>query len=88
MQTILDLGAVLVFLLAVSSVAWAVRKEEKDAPTILTAFVAFFAILFGIVFMSAASQLATGKSSTQAVLLVFFVVIAALTKFVWSSSPA
>ena len=88
METILDIGAVIVFLLVISSVAWAVRNEEKDVSAALAAFVAIFAVIFGLVFMSAASQLATGDFSTQVILLVFLVVVAILTGAAWSSKPA
>jgi predicted CDP-diglyceride synthetase/phosphatidate cytidylyltransferase len=88
METVLDIGAVIIFLLVVPSVAWAVRTEAKEVPAILAVFVGIFVTIFGIVFMSAASQLATSTSSTQAILLVFFVVIAIFARTAWASKPA
>jgi hypothetical protein len=88
METILDIGAVIVFLLVVPSVAWAVRSEAKEVSAALAGFVALFAVIFGLVFMSAASQLATGDSLTQVILLVFMVLGAILAGAVWSSKPA
>jgi hypothetical protein len=89
MTTVLDIGAVIIFLLLVPSVAWAVRTEAKDVPAILAAFVALFVTILGVVFMSAASQLATSDDlSTQLILLVFLVVIAVLARTTWASKPA
>ena len=88
METILDIGAVIVFLLVVPSVTSAVRNEEKDLSAALAGFVAIFVVIFGLVFMSAASQLATGASSTQVILLVFLVVVAILARTAWASKPA
>ena len=88
MEIILDIGAVIIFLLVVPSVAWAVRNEEKGVSAALAAFVAIFAVIFGLVFMSAASQLATGELSTQVILLVFMVVVAILASAAWASKPA
>lgn len=88
MEIILDIGAVIVFLLVVPSVASAVRNEEKDVSAALAGFVAVFAVIFGLVFMSAASQLATGQFSTQVILLVFLVVVAILARTAWASKPA
>ena len=88
METILDIVAVIVFLLVVPSVAWVVRNEEKDVSAALAGFVAVFAVIFGLVFMSAASQLATGQFSTQVILLVFLVVVAILARTAWASKPA
>ena len=65
METFLDIGAVLIFLLLVPSVVWAVRTEEKDVSAALAAFVAIFVTILGLVFMSAASTLATSSSSTS-----------------------
>jgi hypothetical protein len=88
METILDIGAVIVFLLVVPSVALAVRNEEKDVSAALAGFVAIFVVIFGLVFMSAASQLATGQFSTQVILLVFLLVVAILARTAWASKPA
>jgi hypothetical protein len=88
METILDIGAIIVFLLVVPSVASAVRNEEKDVSAALAGFVAIFVVIFGLVFMAAASQLATGASSTQVILLVFLVVVAILARTAWASKPA
>ena len=88
METILDIGAVIVFLLVVPSVTLAVRNEEKDVSAALAGFVAVFAVLFGLVFMAAASQLATGQFSTQVILLVFMVVVAVLARTAFASKPA
>lgn len=88
METILDIGAVIIFLLVVPSVVWAVRNEEKDVPVALAAFVAFFVTLMELAFMSAASQLATDSMSTQVILLVFLVVIAIFARAAWASKPA
>jgi hypothetical protein len=88
METILDIGAVIIFLLVVPSVPWAVRNEEKDVSAALAGFVSLFALIFGLVFMSAASQLATGEFSTQVILLVFMVVVAILARTAWASKPA
>jgi hypothetical protein len=88
METILDIGAVIIFLLIVPSVTLAVRNEEKDVSAALAGFVAVFAVIFGLVFMSAASQLATGQSSTQVILLVFMVVVAVLARTAFASKPA
>lgn len=88
METVLDICALLVFLLVVPSVVWAVRSEQKEVSAALAGFVAVFATIFGLVFMSAASQLATSRSSTQIILLVFMIVIALLARFVWASKPA
>jgi hypothetical protein len=88
METVLDIGAVIIFLIVVPSVAWAVRNEKKDVPAILAAFVAIFVTLMGLAFMSAASQLATGSTSTQVILLVFLVVMAIFARAAWASKPA
>jgi hypothetical protein len=88
METILDIAAVIIFLLVVPSVAWAVRNEASEVSVALAGFVALFAVIFGLVFMSAASQLATGAMSTQVILLVFMVVVAILARTVWSSKAA
>lgn len=88
MQTVLDVGAVIIFLLIVPSVAWAVRNEDKDVPAFLAAIVALFVIIMGVVFMSAASQLATSDLSTQVILLVFLLLIAILARAAWASKPA
>jgi hypothetical protein len=88
METILDIGAVIIFLLVVVSVTWAVRTEAKEVPATLAVFVGIFVAIFGIVFLAAASQLATSTSSTQAILLVFFVVIAIFARTAWASKPA
>jgi len=89
METIVDIAAVLVFLLVVPSVVWAVRTEGgKGISGALVAFVAFFVALMGIVFMSAASNLATGQSTTRIVMLAFYVVLAIFARAVWSSKPA
>jgi len=88
METILDIIAVIIFLLVVSSVTWAVRSEAEEVSGPLTALVALFAVIFGLVFMAAASQLATSALSTQLCLLVFMVVVAILGRAVWSSKPA
>ena len=88
METILDIGAVIIFLLVVPSVTLAVRNEEKDVSAALAGFVAVFAVIFGLVFMSAASQLATGQFSTQVILLVFMVVVAVLARTAFASKPA
>jgi hypothetical protein len=89
METILDIGAVIIFLLVVPSVAWAVRTEAKEVPAILAAFVALFVAIMGVVFMSAASQLATSDDlSTQVILLIFLVVIAIFARTAWASKPA
>ena len=88
METIVDIAAVIVFLLVVPSVVWAVRTEKKDVSAALAGFVAFFVTLFGIVFMSAASNLATGQSSTRIVMLLFYVVIAIFARAAWASKPA
>jgi quinol-cytochrome oxidoreductase complex cytochrome b subunit len=87
METLLDIGAVILFLLIVPSVARAVRAEAKDEPVLAT-IVGFFVIIFGIVFMAAASQLASGPSSTQGTLLFFFVLIAIFARSAWVSKPA
>ena len=88
METILDIGAVIIFLLIVPSVTLAVRNEEKDVSAALAGFVAVFAVIFGLVFMSAASQLATGQFSTQVILLVFMVVVVVLARTAFASKPA
>jgi hypothetical protein len=88
METILDIIAVIIFLLVVPSVTWAVRSEAQEVSGALAGFVAFFAVIFGLVFMSAASVLATSDFSTQMILLVFLVVAAILARTVWSSKPA
>jgi hypothetical protein len=87
METIVDIAAVIIFLLVVPSVVWAVRNENKAVSAALAGFVALFVTLFGIVFMSAASNLATGQSTTRIVMLAFYVVIAIFARAVWSSKP-
>ena len=85
METLLDIGAVIIFFLVVPSVAWAVRNEYKEASGTLAIFVGMFAAIFGLVSLSAASQLAASVSSTQIVLLIFFMIIAIFARGVWSS---
>lgn len=86
METLLDILAVVVFLLIVPSVVWAVSTERKEVSRVLAVFVGIFAVIFGFVFMSAASQLAT-NSAAQAVLLAFLVIIAFLAYQIWASKP-
>jgi hypothetical protein len=88
MEIILDIGAVVIFLLVVASVPSAVRAAAKEVSGALAAFVAVFVVLFGLVFMASASQLATSSFSTQAILLVFLVVVAVLARTAWASKQA
>jgi hypothetical protein len=89
MEKVLDYGAVIVFLLVIPSVARAVRVESgDDVSPLLAALVALFVIIMGIAFMSAASQLATGQTTTQVVLLVFYLVIVVFVRMAWASKPA
>lgn len=88
MQTALDIIALFVFLLVFLSVVVGVRGGQSDVSLALTAFVALFVVLMGLVFLSAASQLATGASSTQIVLLVFFIVIGLFARMAWASKSA
>ena len=87
METIVDIAAVIVFLLVGPSVVWAVRTESKGMSGTLVAFVALFVTLMGIVFMSAASNLATGQSSTRIVMLLFYVVIVLFARATFASKP-
>ena len=88
MEIIVDIAAVIVFLLVIPSVVWAVRTEGgKDASGALVGFVAVFVAIMGIVFLSAAANLATGMSSTQIIMLAFYVVIALFARAAWTSRP-
>jgi hypothetical protein len=89
METVVDVAAVIVFLLVVPSVVWAVRTEGgEDVSAVLVGFVAIFVTLMGIVFMSAASNLATGQTVTQVIMLVFYVVIALFVRAAFASKSA
>jgi hypothetical protein len=89
MEKVLDYGAAIVFVLVIPSVVRAVRIESgDDVSPLLSGLVALFVILMGIVFMSAASQLASGVRATQVVLLVFFIVIVVFVRTAWTSKPA
>jgi hypothetical protein len=89
MEIIVDIAALLVFLLVVPSVIWAVRAEAgPNVSGALVAFVAIFVTIMGIVFMSAATNLATGQSTTQIIMLAFYVVIAIFARAAWASKSA
>ncbi len=86
MQIILDIGAVLVFIMAVVAVPRAVWKGNPGPHAgLLAGFVACLVIIFGLVSMSVATGLAATSSSTsQIVLLIGIIVVAILCGVTWS----
>jgi hypothetical protein len=89
MEMLVDVAAVIVFLLVVPSVVWAVRTESgKEVSAGLAAFVAIFVTIMGVVFMAAATSLATGEATTRLIMLVFYVAIAIFARIAWASKPA
>jgi lipopolysaccharide export LptBFGC system permease protein LptF len=88
MGIVLDILALVVVLLLIVVVPRAVRKEQPRVSLVLSVFVGLFVIILGVVFLSAASQLAASTSAvTQGVLLAFLALIAILARFVWVSKP-
>src|ERR1700722_18130332 len=89
MEIILDIDAVLVFVMVLISVPRAVfRRNPGPHAGILAGFVAAFLILFGLGSMSVASGISENSSPTsQTVLLSGISVAAILCGITWSSAP-
>ena len=89
METLLDIGAFVVFVLVVVCIPRAVHRGNPGPGSgILAGFVALALIVFGFVSMSVASGLAAGLRSPAIILLAAFVAVAILCRILWSSATA
>ena len=88
METLLDIGAFVVFALVIVCIPRAVHRGNPGPGSgILAGFVALALIVFGFVSMSVASGLAAGSSSlAHIILLAAFVAVAILCRISWSSA--
>ena len=86
METLLDIGAFVVFALVIVCIPRAVHRGNPGSG-ILAGFVALALVVFGLVSMAVASGLAAGSSSlAHIILLAAFVTVAILCRISWSSA--
>ena len=90
METLFDIGAVIVFLLLIITVPRAVWNEKPQGPgsRVLYGFVILMVIIFATVSLStAAGLIATSSSLSHIVLLAVWLLVAILARVAWSPRP-
>ena len=90
METLFDIGAVIVFLLLIITVPRAVWNEKPQGPgsRVLFGFVILMVIIFATVSLSTAAGLITTSSSlSHVVLLVVWVLVALFSRVAWPARP-
>src|ERR1700676_2110961 len=90
METLFDIGAVIVFLLLIITVPRAVWNEKPQGPgsRVLFGFVILMVIIFATVSLStAAGLIATSSSLSHVVLLAVWGLVPILARIPWSPKP-
>lgn len=86
METILSIAALVVLALVVTAVSRRLRKSQTEAgdANVLPAFVAAFLVIFALVSLCAASNIAGGAATeTKVILFLFIVANGVLASAVW-----
>jgi hypothetical protein len=87
----LSIAALGILVLVVAGVSRRVRKErpEGSGGSALSTLVTLFSVIFALVSLSVASQLAENSSAIAKLVLVLFIVVnAALVRASWASTEA